>query len=89
MNNNYITVYFQPFSMDSNIILMKDGNKQSYYFSNNPSQLADELIELAYATNVYNIKLEMPIDFSIGFIELLNNLEQNMYSTNKIDIEVI
>ena len=89
MNNNYIIVHFQPFAMNSNIILMKDGNRQSYYFSNDSFELANELIELAYAANTYNIKLEMPIDFSIGFIELLNNLEQNTYSTNKIDIEVI
>ena len=89
MNNNFIIVYFQPFAIDSNVILVKDGNKQSYYFPNNSFDLANELMKLAYAANVYNVKLEMPIDFSIGFIEILNNLEQNTYSTNKIDIEVI
>lgn len=89
MNNNYIIVNYHPFSANTMVIAVKDDDRDKYYFSTNPIDLANDLIKLAYSKNIYHIKMDAPMNYAIGFIELAHNMEKDLYTYNNIEIEVI
>ena len=87
--DNCIIVYLNPFSLSSNTIIIKNNEKISNFLSSDPNKLADELIDLAYSMEIYDIKIDTNADIAQGIIELVKEQENKNFVNNKIKIEVI
>ena len=87
--DNCIIVYLNPFSLSSNTIIMKNNEKISNFLSSDPNKLANELIDLAYSMEIYDIKIDTSADMAQGIIELVKEQESKNFINNKIKIEVI
>ena len=87
--DNCIIVYLNPFSLSSNTIIIKNNEKISNFLSSDPNKLADELIDLAYSMEIYDIKIDTNANMAQGIIELVKEQENKNFVNNKIKIEVI
>ena len=87
--SNCIIVYLNPFSLSSNTIIMKNNEKFSNFLSSDPNKLANELIDLAYSMEIYDIKINTSADMAQGIIELVKEQESKNFINNQIKIEVI
>lgn len=87
--DNCIIVYLNPFSLSSNTIIIKNNEKISNFLSSDPNKLANELIDLAYSMEIYDIKIDTNADMARGIIELVKEQENKNFVNNKIKIEVI
>ena len=89
MNNNCIIVNYQPFSISSDIVIINNNDRHFHYLSSDPYKITDELIDLAYATEIYNIKMNAPLELANTIIELIKKQEKKNFTFNQINVEVI
>lgn len=84
-----IVVNYDPFAMESSVYIAEDGAQHQMKVCSDIEGLADTLVGLAYGKNIYTIKINAPFATTGEIKRLVNNLEQTMYSDNKINVEGI
>ena len=84
-----IIVNYNPFAMESVVYIARDGQQNQMKACSDLEGLAGTLIDIAYGHDIYNIKIHAPFAITGEIQRLVTNLEQNMYSENKIIVEGI
>lgn len=84
-----IIVNYDPFAMESVVYIAKDGQQNQIKVCSDLEGLAGTLIAIAYSHDIYDIKIHAPFATTGEIQRLVTNLEQNMYSENKIMVEGI
>lgn len=87
--NNAIIIDYDPFAMESRISICKEGNKEYARVYSSMEELTNGIISLAYANEIYNIKVHGPFAVSGEIRRAINEREKDMYSQNKITVEGI
>ena len=84
-----IIVNYDPFAMESAVYIAKDGQQNQMKVCSDLERLAGTLISIAYDHDIYDIKIHAPFATTGEIQRLVTNLEQNIYSENKIMVEGI
>ena len=84
-----IIVNYNPFAMESIVYIARNGQQNQTKVCSDLEGLAGTLIDIAYGHDIYNIKIHAPFATTGEIQRLVTNLEQNMYSENKIMVEGI
>lgn len=84
-----IIVNYDPFAMESAVYIARDGQQNQMKVCSDLEGLAGTLIGIAYGNDIYDIKIHAPFATTGEIQRLVTNLEQNMYSENKIMVEGI
>ena len=81
---------YNPFSMQSQAWVMKENGQRQYPIaSSSLTNLANKLVDLAYAENEYSIQVSAPIAIITEIVKNISIAESEKYSNNKIIIEAI
>lgn len=84
-----IIVNYDPFAMESVVYIARDSQQNQMKVCSDLEKLAGALIDIAYGHDIYNIKIHAPFATTGEIQRLITNLEQNIYSENKIMVEGI
>lgn len=87
--NDAIIVNYNPFAMESVVYIARDGQQNQMKVCSDLEGLAGTLIDIAYSHDIYGIKIHAPFAITGEIQRLVTNLEQNIYSENKIMVEGI
>lgn len=85
--NNVLVVEYDPFSMESRVSIIRGDNTTYAKVYSNIDELTENLIVLAYESDVYNIKVHGPFEIAEQLGKKINEYELNQYSQNKITVE--
>lgn len=84
-----IIVNYDPFAMESAVYIATNGKQNQIKVCSDLDGLAEALIGFAYGHSIYDVKVHAPF-VVIGEVQrLINSLEKNLYSENKIIVEGI
>lgn len=84
-----IIVNYDPFAMESAVYIVTNGKQNQIKVCSDLDGLAGALIGFAYGHSIYDVKVHAPFAV-IGEVQrLINSLEKNLYSENKIIVEGI
>lgn len=86
---NAIIVNYDPFAMESRVNIYKDGMQEHIVVHSDVEALANEIINIAYAQNIYEVKTHAPFAFTSEIAKRVHELEQLQYSQKKILVEGI
>lgn len=84
-----IIVNYDPFAIESAVYIATNGKQNQIKVCSDLDGLAEALIGFAYEHSIYDIKIHAPFATTGEIQRLVTNLEQNMYSENKIMVEGI
>lgn len=84
--NDAIIIDYEPFSQESRIYVMKNGQRSSYRVATDVKMLAQEVIVMAQETQIYNVKVHAPLAFISEINRQVKQLEITTYSENKISV---
>lgn len=84
-----IIVNYDPFAIESAVYIARDGQQNQMRVCSDLEGLAGTLIGIAYDHDIYDIKIHAPFAITEEIQKLVTNLEQNIYSKNKIMVEGI
>lgn len=82
---NCILVDYDPFAIESRLILIKDGEREYKQTTSDLEQLSKNITNLCYNSNIFNVKINAPFKVS----SVLTKFIQETDSNNKIEIEDI
>lgn len=86
---NVIVIDYDPFAMESRVYLMRDEQRDYCVVHSDLNSLASEVIGLAYANNIYEVKTRAPFAVSAELRRQIKEQETTLYSNNKITVEGI
>lgn len=84
---NVIIVDYDPFTMESRVNVYKNDMQEHITVCSNTNTLASEIINIAYAQDIYEIKTHAPFAFTSEIARQIHEKENNMYSAQKINIQ--
>lgn len=88
--NDYIVVFYSPFSLKSTIyVANKNGQRSRYEADNQFTALAGIVAELAHNLNITTIKISAPLAIYNEVSSLIRESAQTQYNENNLSIEVI
>ena len=90
MNKSCIIVDVNNFALNTDIFVVKDdGTVQSLKIKKDLDNLAQNMVDLAYANNIYCLRV---CGSALSYSELRDCIEQyekRQYSQNKIEVEIM
>lgn len=87
--NDCIIVKYDPFAMESRVSIYSQQKEQDMQVSSTISELTNAVISLAYSNQCYEVKIHAPASITEEIQREVQECEQQIYSTNKIQIEGI
>ena len=84
-----IFIDYSPFTQDSIVYIDRDGVREKMSIKSDVNAVAQELLALAYKYNIYSVKIAGPFAMTSEFSKQIAELEQQIYSVNKINVEGI
>lgn len=88
--SDVIFVNYDPFANSSITILNNENmDHPCIQVQSQVSALGKALVDLTYQTGIYHIKISCPASYFNELQYTLYQLEQNYYSQNKIELELI
>lgn len=81
---NTIIIDYDPFVMESRVSILNDGKREYANIHSSIEELPQNIIDLAYKNNIYDIKVNGPFSVATEIKERLKQYENTRYSTNKI-----
>ena len=88
MMPDMLLVDYDPFAMDSRIMVVQDGVRQMISACSDIPELSKALIAYAQEYNLYNMKIHAPVNFFYELKRVVEEDEINQYSKNKINMEI-
>lgn len=88
MIEDMFIIDYDPFVMESRIIIVEDGLRKFAGVSSNISELAEQLPAYCDKFNQYNVRFHAPINTFYEFKRQLEDIEKTTYGENKINLEV-
>ena len=88
MNQDMLVIDYDPFAMESRVIIIEDGQRASVGVSSDMNQLPKELISYCQQYNLYNVKFHAPVGTFYELKRQLDEEEKNVYGENKIKLEI-
>lgn len=88
MINDMFIIDYDPFVMESRIIIVENGQRKFAGVSSDINELAKELPVYCDKFNQYNVKFHAPISTFYELKRQLEEVEKSTYAENKINLEV-
>ena len=82
-----IVVKIQPYALQQNIFIIKDGQIENYACSLN--SIPETIFKLSQTYDIYKVRLQGSTDFTEKLIEEIEDKQFLKYSYNKLDIQPI
>lgn len=86
---NCIFIDYDPFAMESRLVLIKDGQREYKQVNSDLEQLSRNVTNLCYNSNIFIVKVSAPFKISSVLTKFIQEIESKEYSNNKIKIEEI
>lgn len=86
---NAIIVNYDPFAMESAVYIIEDGLQKQMKVCSDINGLVETLVGISYGSGVYSIQVHAPFAITGEIKRLVNSLEKDIYSNNKITVEGI
>lgn len=83
-----IIVSYDPFAMESRVTLFKNGKQEQVDVCSDIPELTNSLVNLAYANNIYSVRVRSPLAIYTEIERTLKELESTQYAENKIEVEI-
>lgn len=84
-----ILIDYDPFAMESLLVLIKDGQREFKQVTSDLEQLSRNVTNLCYNSNIFLVKVSAPFKISSVLTKFIQEIESTEYSNNKIEIEEI
>lgn len=84
-----ILIDYDPFAMESLLVLIKDGQREFKQVTSDLEQLSRNITNLCYNNNIFLVKVSAPFKISSVLTKFIQETESTEYSNNKIEIEEI
>lgn len=84
-----ILIDYDPFAMESLLVLIKDGQREFKQVTSDLEQLSRNVTNLCYNNNIFLVKVSAPFKISSVLTKFIQETESTEYSNNKIEIEEI
>lgn len=86
---NCILVDYDPFAMESRLVLIKNGEHEYKQTTSDLEQLSRNVTNLCYNSNIFIVKVSAPFKISSVLTKFIQEIESKEYSNNKIEVEEI
>lgn len=84
--NDMLVIKYDPFSLDSTVYILRDGQQQLTTIRSNASTFASNIAAIANKTNIFSVKIDAP---SSVVEEIKQQLTTTNYTKQKIEVEGI
>ena len=83
-----LIIDFDPFSRESRVIVVENGQRAITDVSSDVNELAYQLPVFCKKYNQYNVKFHAPVNIFYELQRQLEVVEQQTYGENKINLEI-
>lgn len=84
--NDMLVIKYDPFSLDSKVYILRDGQQQLTTIRSNASTFASNIAAIANETNIFSVKIDAP---SSVVEEIKQQLTTTNYTKQKLEVEGI
>lgn len=84
--NDVLVIKYDPFSLDSTVYILRDGQQQLTTIRSNASTFASNIAAIADEANIFSVKIDAP---SHVVEEIKQQLTTTNYTKQKIEVEGI
>lgn len=84
--NDMLVIKYDPFSLDSTVYILRDGQQQLTTIRSNASTFASNIADIADETNIFSVKIDAP---SSVVEEIKQQLTTTNYTKQKLEVEGI
>lgn len=84
--NDMLLIKYDPFSLDSTVYILRDGQQQLTTIRSNASTFASNIAAIADEANIFSVKIDAP---SSVVEEIKQQLTTTNYTKQKLEVEGI
>ena len=84
--NDMLLIKYDPFSLDSTVYILRDGQQQLTTIRSNASTFASNIAAIADEANIFSVKIDAPPSI---VEEIMQQLTTTNYTKQKIEVEGI
>lgn len=85
--NNSLIIQYSPFDRESRVYICKENEQTVASIQSDLNKLAEEIVGLAYGQNSFNVIIQAPPAITDEMSKRVKDIEQAMYSENKIQLQ--